>query len=331
MKDEQNIQLSLAPMAEITTPALRKTIRGFGGDVLFYSEMLSAAAVIAGGKFSLARTMAMDFDRPIVYQLIGCKPDLMAEACTKLSSEGFCDIDINMGCSAPDILKKGFGSKLLTNPDLAKRIVRECRRATPGSLSVKMRSGFQSHDPELILNFCRMFESEGVDSVTLHPRPAKLSFKRKADWKLVTMLRENLNIPVTGNGDISSPEEAIKKITETGCNSVMIGREAVKSPWIFRACSDLIRNGETCFTVNIEETFLNTLESILEFLPEEMHRSRAHRFASYFSQNLTFSHALFSKIRQKSEIPSIMDIIKDYFIRNEHEKIKTISHSLKTA
>jgi len=264
-------------------------------------------------------------DNPYIFQILGGDPDLMAEACEILSEKGGSGIDINMGCSAPDIVKKLQGSRLLSNIELARDIVRKCRKTYKGKLSVKMRSGFESGDSKYLVNFAKMLEGEGIDYITLHPRDGKQSFKRTADWNLVKLLKENLSIPVIGNGDIASPEDAVMRFNETGCDGIMIGREGVRAPWIFALSDELIRTGTYRLEVNLADVFKDVLLGIKNDLPQTQHKSRAHRFSLYFSKNFVFSHETFKKIRNLNEIDLMIEIIDEYVLRNPHEKIKVFS------
>ncbi|MCP4131337.1 MAG: tRNA-dihydrouridine synthase family protein [bacterium] len=313
---------ALAPMAEITTPALRRTIKEFTGNVLLYSEMLSAAAIVSGVSYNENRMQKLDFDDPFVFQLMGNSPDIMGQACEILSDIGCYGIDINMGCSAPVILQKGLGSGLLKEPEKAREIVRVCRKKTTSSLSVKLRSGFEKHDEEFLIDFTRMLQDEGVDFIALHPRFAKLGFARKADWSLVKSVKKHLSIPVLGNGDISSAEMAMRKINETGCDGIMIGREAVTAPWIFKLCDDIYHNNPSSLSVDILQVFINTLDYLALYLPEYLHKSRAHRFCVYYCKNAKFGHELFRKIRNVDSINEMKSIVYDYYERNEGEREK---------
>jgi tRNA-dihydrouridine synthase B len=316
--------LFMAPMAEITTSSLRRCIRKFDSDTILYSEMLSAAAIVKGSEHNKYLLYMNKNDNPYVFQILGGDPELMAAACEILSEKDALGIDINMGCSAPDIIKKLQGSRLLSDIAIARDIVKKCRKVYKGRLSVKMRSGFESADSKYLIDFAKMLEDEGVDCITLHPRDGKQSFKRTADWNLVKLLKENLNIPVIGNGDIASPEDVVMRLNETGCDGIMIGREGVRAPWIFALSNELIRTGTYRLQVDLVAAFKEILRGIKDDLPEYLHKSRAHRFAFYFSKNFVFSHEIFRKIRNINEIDLMIEIINEYVVRNPHEKIKNL-------
>ncbi len=310
----------LAPMAEVSTPALRRTVKSFSPEIITFSEMLSAAALISGGEHNLPLMKQYEFDDPYIYQILGNSEKKMGEACRILSEKKCFSIDINMGCSAPDIINKGSGAALFNDIQTVKRILKSCRKAVKTRLSVKMRTGFESSDKKKLLDFVRMLKDEGVDFITVHPRYARISFKRKADWELIGFIRDHVEIPVIGNGDIKDPQTGIDNMRRYGCSGIMIGREAVKSPWIFSLCSRIEKGDrEISMKVNIQEVFIRTLLYMKSCLPPNLHKSRSRRFCFYYTGNLKFGHQLFSRIREKENIDHICDTVNAYFERNPHE------------
>lgn len=313
-----------APMAEITHAGFRRLLKEFSPGLVLWSEMLSASAVVCGAFNNGTFVERHPFDDPFVYQIAGNSPDIMALATERLSASGCFAVEINMGCSAPDILKKGWCARLLTDFDLARCIVRECRAACRTRLAVKMRSGFAGNDADHLARFAGMLVDEGVDFITLHPRFAKLSFRRSADWTLVQALAGMLPVPVIGNGDITSPQLAMKRLRESGATAVMIGREAVKSPWIFSVCDALREESALDLVIDVEETFVRGLEYIRLYLPEHMHKSRGHRFCFYFSKNARFSHELYTKLRRTAWIDDMIGIVRSHYSTSPHERIMRI-------
>jgi len=312
----------MAPMAEVTTPALRKCVRGFSPNTVLFSEMLSASAVVGNAQHNEPLMARNEYDEPFVYQLLGGDPEIMARACVVLQDMGAGAVDINMGCSAPDVIRKMQGAKLLKEPLLVSSIIKECRKVFKGKLSVKMRSGYDSSDRDFLVEFARMLEGEGVDFITLHGRYAKLSFRRKADWDLVKLLKTEISIPVIGNGDILSPEEAELRFKDTGCNGIMIGREGVKSPWIFALAEELITAGKYNLSVDLLEVFSGVMNDLENNLPPQLHKSRGHRFSFYYTKNFIFYHDIFKKIRNVDRIKDMTDILEEYIYRNPHERVK---------
>lgn len=306
-------------MAETTTPALRHTVKEFCPETVLFSEMLSAGAIAAGAPHNEPLVLRRHFDDPLIYQIVGSEPAVMARACAILSNSGCYGVDINMGCPNHDIMKKGQGAYLLTDAPRARSIVQACRKACTSRLSVKMRTGYEESNEEQFISFIKMLEAEGVDFITVHPRYAKLSFRRKADWRLVSVAKQHVAVPIIGNGDIDTPQGAVEKMKEFGCDGVMIGREAVKSPWIFKRAADYLNTGSADCTIDIHHVFISVLKRIRDYLPERLHKSRSHRFAVYYCNNARYGHELFTKIRREESIGPIIDIVNDYYGRNPGE------------
>ena len=311
----KNHKLFLAPCADLTTPALRREIRRLSNDVILFSEMISASSLLRGGLRNEYLIKKHDFDDPISFQLIGNDPIIMAQAAEKLEANSPYSVDINMGCSAPEIRGRGWGSALMADKILAAKIVRECRKKVK-TLSVKCRAGFERSDYENLFSFIKMLKDEGVDFVSLHPRASDIAFKRSADWSLTERLFSENIIPLIGNGDIKTADEALSRFGSSP-EGIMIGRAAVKMPWIFAEIEAVSHSA--AYTVNIEETALNVLSGIEELLPVEIRESRILKYCVYFCQNLKFGHALFTEIRRNPF--SASDLIRSYFERNSVEII----------
>jgi tRNA-dihydrouridine synthase len=226
--------LLLAPMAELSHRALRELIEGFGGCDEYFTEMISAGALFGGGPFEKWYLDAGPCPEKTVYQLVGADTEQLARAAVLLDGRECAGIDINMGCSAPLIRKTGAGAAWMADIDRAGRLIARLRPLTRRRLSVKLRSGFND-DLDYLLRFCRRLEAEGLDLVTLHPRNVSEKFKRRARWDYIGRLKQELSIPVVGNGDIDSAEALAEKARPQGdaCDAVMLGRAAVQKPWIF--------------------------------------------------------------------------------------------------
>jgi nifR3 family TIM-barrel protein len=313
-----------APMAEITTPALRKVIKQLCTNVVLYSEMLASGAINAKAPHNEPLVKRYNFDTPFFYQLVGNNPAIMANAAAILQDYGCDGININMACSAPHILKTGSGAALLCNLDLAKAVIAACRKNVHGLLTVKMRAGFHDIKLPFLQQFVTMLQNEGVDAVIIHPRAAKWGFARKARWDIIEAIVTVVNIPVIGNGDIVEPHHALTRLQHTRCDGIMIGRAAVQKPWIFAQCDALLQQQSLTLSLNIEEMWIEVLQNIQKMLPQRLHKSRAHRFCAYYHKNVTFGHTLFSSIRQCNEINDMIVLIKHYFQRNEEERIKIV-------
>jgi len=241
----------LAPMAEISHRAFRELIEDFGGCDAYFSEMISAAALFAGGPFEKWYIDTFPCPEKLVFQLVGSDPLIISKAASHLDKLECAGIDINMGCSAPLIRKTGAGAAWMASIDRTRELISCVRLQVKRRLSVKLRIGF-NEDFEYLVKFCRCLEEEGVDLITLHPRTVTEKFKRLARWDYVGKLRTELKIPVAGNGDITSAEELVCRANGL-CDAVMVGRGAVRQPWIFaHARRQLTENSEQ-LTVSSEK------------------------------------------------------------------------------
>jgi tRNA-dihydrouridine synthase len=314
-------------MAELSHRALRELIEDFrfqedAGPSEYYTEMISAGALFAGGPFEEWYLDGGPRPEILVYQLLGADEDRLAEAVNLLNQKECLGIDINMGCSAPAITRTGAGVCWMADIDKASALIRRLRPKTRRRLSVKLRIGL-SDDFEYLVRFCKSLEEEGLDLITLHPRTAKEKFKRKARWDYISALRKELRIPLAGNGDIASAEEMLARSEE--CDAVMIGRLALRRPWIFaeaRGLENLIskkhkgaENTEvkSSFDIDIEETGLRFLELLSRYQPPEFHLSRARRFFGYFCDNLKWAHHVKTMINRETDLAGIERVWRGYF------------------
>ena len=198
--------------------------------------------------------------------------------------------------------------------DRAASLIRRLRPHTNRRLSVKLRTG-PTDDFEYLVRFCRRLEEEGVDLITLHPRTAKEKFKRRARWDYVSALRKELRIPVAGNGDIASAAEMLKRSEE--CDAVMVGRLAVRRPWVFAEAKGILPAGAAPMgmAINIEETGLRFLELLSRYQPPEFHISRAKRFFSYFCDNLKWGNYVKNLLNRETTLAGIERAWRDYFAK----------------
>ena len=221
----------LAPMAGITNAPFRLIARECGSG-LTTSEEMDAAALLTGHPYADAIAAYYPEERPLAMQLLGKDPDLLARAAERCQALGADIVDLNMGCPMPKITGKGKGAALMRNVAATALILRALRKAVSVPLTVKIRGGWDDEHQNAV-EVAQMAEAEGVDALTVHPRTRSQRFTGKAPWAIIGEVVEAVRIPVTGNGDVHSTAEARRMAEETGCASVMIGRGALGSPWIF--------------------------------------------------------------------------------------------------
>ncbi|MCL2443764.1 MAG: tRNA-dihydrouridine synthase family protein [Treponema sp.] len=301
-----NIPFYLAPMAELSHRASRELIEDFGGCDSYFSEMISAGALFAGGPFEKWYIDAAPNPEKCVFQLVGADPEVISRAAAHLDKLNCAGIDINMGCSAPLIRKTGAGAAWMASIDRAGGLISRVRPQVKRRLSVKLRIGYKD-DFEYLVQFCRRLEEEGVEMITLHPRTVMEKFKRLARWEYVGALRQELKIPVTGNGDITNAESLLKRASGS-CDAVMVGRAAVRQPWIFAQA-----RGIKQIKINIEETGLRFLELLALHQPPEFYISRAKRFFGFFCDNLKWGNYLKNQLNREETLSGVEQTWKKFF------------------
>jgi len=228
----------LAPMAGITNAPFRLVARECGSG-LVTSEEMDAAALLTNHPHADAIAAHYPEERPLAMQLLGKDADLLARAAEKVEGLGADIVDLNMGCPMPKITGKGKGAALMRDVMGTALILRALRKAVRVPLTVKIRGGWDDEHLNAV-EVARMAEAEGVDAITVHPRTRSQRFTGKAPWTIIGEVVEAVSIPVTGNGDVRSMAEARRMVAETGCQSVMIGRGALGSPWIFDETFDAL-------------------------------------------------------------------------------------------
>lgn len=237
----------LAPLAGITNLPFRIICRREGASLAF-TEMVSVNGLVREGVKTLALLKSSPEDRPLGIQLFGDTPHQLAEAARMVEEYGDL-LDINMGCPVRKVVGTGAGSALLREPLKIAAIIRAVRAVTGRPLTIKIRSGWQCGD-DTFREIGKIAEAEGCDAITLHPRSRSRMFAGRADWQQLMELKELLNIPVIGSGDLFTPQDCIRMLAETGCDGVMVARGALGAPWIFRQVIELDRIGRVTHAGN---------------------------------------------------------------------------------
>ena len=256
----------LAPMAGVSDPALRLICKKMGAG-LVVTELTSIHAIIAKEQQLKDQmkniTEFLEFsekERPLSVQLFGS--DLVAlEKATKIVAPFFDIIDYNMGCPAPHITKQMAGGALLQNSDLTRKIFRTMVNSTSRPVSLKMRIGVSDSNKLMFKEITKIAEQEGIKMITLHPRTVSQGYSGHSDWSMIKKLKEIVEIPVVGNGDITTPEIAKSMIEQTGCDYIMIGRGAMGNPFIFEQINDYLKYG-----VYKNYNFSDRLEAFLDYV-----------------------------------------------------------------
>jgi tRNA-dihydrouridine synthase B len=232
----------LAPMAGVTDTVFRRFIKNLGGCGLIMTEFTSADGVLRDQRVRGRYLHFYEDEHPVSAQLFGSNPTVLADAARLVEDLGFDLVDLNLGCPAKKVVKCNGGSGLLRDLPLIRQIFESVRAAVKIPFTVKFRAGW-SDDEIVCVELARMAESCGLGAVALHARTREQGYSGNARWEWIASVKQAVKIPVIGNGDIRSPEDACAVVAQTGCDAVMIGRMAPANPWIFRQIQQYVESG----------------------------------------------------------------------------------------
>ena len=303
----------LSPMAGLTDSVFRRLIKRLGGCGLVMTEFTSAEGLTRNSVKSKRMLFYHEEERPVTAQLFGADPQRLAEATHLVEDLGFDAIDLNLGCPAKKVVKACGGSALLRETKLLEQILKAIRAAAAIPFTIKIRAGW-SETEIVATQVGKMAEDLGVEAITLHPRTRVQGFAGKADWTIIAELKGHLKIPVIGNGDIVTPEDALRMRAETGCDGVMIGRGALSNPWIFRQIYE-IENGLPVTQPSVTDKY-HLIRSYFQLLFEEEIPGaigKMKQFASWFTHAIPFGAALRKSIFESTSESEVMDRIEEFF------------------
>src|SRR5579875_784952 len=308
----------LAPMAGVTDTVFRRLIRNQGGCGLLMTEVTSSHAVVSTRRLRKPnRNFRYLFfekeEHPISCQIFGSDPDVMADAARVCEDRGFDTVDINFGCPVNKVVKCNGGSGLLRDLPLVEAILRKVRAAITIPLTCKFRAGW--NDQELVaVKMAQLAEDCGLAAVALHPRTREQGYSGRSDWSRIAEIKAAVNIPVIGNGDIITPEDAVRMYRETRCDAVMIGRAASYNPWIFRQIDEYVRTGS--YTVPPEREryhIMKTYYVMLEEHGESDAIGKMKQFATYFTHGVRNGAKLRTEIYRAQQVLQILEIVDQFF------------------
>jgi nifR3 family TIM-barrel protein len=303
----------LAPLAGISNLPFRLLARE-AGCALVTTEMVSADGLVHGAAptFDLLRSLPQE--KPLAVQLFGSDPEVMAAAAAMAADSGADVLDINFGCAVRKIVRAGAGVALMRDPRRAEAILQAVRKAVAIPVTIKIRSGWDRSGREA-LAIGAIAEACGVDAVTLHPRTAAQKFAGRADWTRIAALKEHLRLPVIGNGDIRTAEDALRMMAETGCDAVMIGRASMKNPWIYRQVVDSFE-GRTPYEPTLDDR-RRVIEQHFRMLVDEeptvfaLHKLRT--FTGWYTHGLPAGRGLRLRINGLDSPAAFLEELARFF------------------
>ena len=324
------MKLFLAPMDAITHQAFRNLVDRFGGCDEYFNEMINASSLLNNGPWEKFYLLEGPEPEKLVWQLTDKNGEKMAQAASFLAERGGIGIDLNMGCSAPQIANTGAGIAWMTKPiEETQTMVRAVKSALENAakdgmpakrLSVKLRLGGEDFTPQGFFEFTDMLIDEGVQMLTLHPRTKKQKYREHAKWNFVEELAlRHPDIPVILNGDVkdkASFEEA-QKAAPHACG-VMIARAAVQKPWIFAELKNMSRLDSA--PVSAEQLALDFIDDVEKCQPEEFWKTRLQRFFAYYCLNFSFAHYFQTQMLNAKDNDDARTRLKEYFEKCPDDK-----------
>ena len=312
---EINNRLVLAPMAGISNTSYRKIVKEMGVG-LIYAEMVSTNALNFGNEKTFNLLKMSDFERPIAQQIFGSDIESFVKAAKIVEERMHPDIiDINMGCPVPKVaLRAQAGSALLKNPKKIGEIVKAVVNAVNIPVTIKIRSGWDEKHINAV-EVAKIAEENGASAITIHGRTRSQGYSGLSNWDIIKQVKESVNIPVIGNGDITSPEKAKEMLEYTGCDAVMIGRGVLGNPWLIKECVEYLENGTEPKEVTYEDK-INMMRRHYELLKEDKGETVAsleiRMFILYYLKGIKGSKEIKNKICQTKSSEEIFKIIDEF-------------------
>lgn len=307
---ELNNNIFLAPMAGVTDMPLRILCKEFGAG-LVYTEMVSSKGMFYNDEKTKQLMNINDAERPVAVQIFGSDATIMSETAKKVSEEADI-IDINMGCPAPKVTKNLDGSKLMLHPELVDEITKMVVGASSVPVTIKIRKGWDDEHINAV-EVARIAEKNGVSAITVHGRTREQFYTGKADLDIIKKVKEAVNIPVIGNGDIVDGESAKKMFQETGCDAIMIGRGSNGNPWIFKEVIEYLENGIELPKPTLEERkqmILRHLKMLVEYKGEYTAIREMRKQIAWYIKGIENAATIRNEINQIEDLNELVGKIK---------------------
>ena len=317
---ELNTNVVLAPMAGVTDLTYRSICKEMGAG-LVYTEMISAKGLYYKDRKTEYLMKINGENRPVSLQIFGSDPKIMAYVVENyINNRRDIDIiDVNMGCPAPKIVKNGDGCSLMRNPELEGQIIYEIKKVSNKPLTAKIRSGWS---PDVInaSEFAKILESNGLDMVAVHGRTREQFYTGKADYNIINEVKRNIKIPVVGNGDIYTPQDALKMVDETNCDAVMIGRGILGNPWLIMNTVKILNNNRDFF-IPSQLDRINMIKKHASMLVDELDEKIAilemRKFAAWYMKGMKNSSEVRASVNKITTKDELFQILEEYIEINQ--------------
>lgn len=304
----------LAPMAGVTDLPFRLLCREQGCGMVV-TEMVSAKAILYKNKNTKELLTVRPEERPAAVQLFGSDPEIMAEIAAQIEDGPYDVIDVNMGCPVPKIVNNGEGSALMKDPKRAEAVLSAMVRAVKKPVTVKFRKGFNDESVNAV-EFAKMAESCGVAAVAVHGRTREQYYSGKADWDIIRRVKEAVKIPVIGNGDVFTPEDAGRLLEETGCDGIMVARGAKGNPWIFHRINHYLETGEALpgpSVQEIREMILRHSRMLVDYKGERVAMREMRSHMAWYTSGLAHSASIRREINGVETMEGLIDLLDRRF------------------